>query len=130
MSKFLVIGSGIAGLSFALKVAGSGRVAILTKHEALESNTNYAQGGIASVFGDKDSFEQHIADTLSAGAGLCHADVVERVTFWNLHDGQSWLNYFPWRRANHPLLFDRDRKPKPAFDAVIRALTELPRKTD
>ncbi len=51
-----------------------------------------------------------------------HADVIERVTFWNLHDGDSWLNDFPWRRVNHPLLFDRERKPKPAFSAVIKAL--------
>lgn len=43
-----------------------------------------------------------------------------RVTFWNLHDGQSWLNDFPWQRVNHPLLFDREGKPKPAYDAVIR----------
>jgi GH35 family endo-1,4-beta-xylanase len=51
-----------------------------------------------------------------------NSDIIERVSFWNLHDGQSWLNYFPWRRVNHPLLFDRDRKPKPAFDAVYEAL--------
>jgi endo-1,4-beta-xylanase len=55
-----------------------------------------------------------------------HADVIERVSFWNLHDGDSWLNYFPWRRVNHPLLFDRERKPKPAFDAVVKALSEAP----
>lgn len=53
-----------------------------------------------------------------------YADVVERVTFWNLHDGQSWLNGFPWQRINHPLLFDRAGRPKPAFDAVLRALAE------
>jgi endo-1,4-beta-xylanase len=51
-------------------------------------------------------------------------DVIERVSFWNLHDGQSWLNFFPWRRVNHPLLFDRERRPKPAFDAVIQVLQE------
>ena len=51
-----------------------------------------------------------------------HADVIARVSFWNLHDGQSWLNQFPWPRANHPLLFDREGKPKPAFAAVISAL--------
>jgi GH35 family endo-1,4-beta-xylanase len=49
-------------------------------------------------------------------------DLIERVSFWNLHDGQSWLNYFPWRRVNHPLLFDRNRRPKPAFDAVYDSL--------
>jgi GH35 family endo-1,4-beta-xylanase/lysophospholipase L1-like esterase len=51
-----------------------------------------------------------------------NSDIIERVSFWNLHDGQSWLNYFPWRRVNHPLLFDRNRRPKPAFDAVYAAL--------
>lgn len=53
-----------------------------------------------------------------------HADIIERVTFWNLHDGQSWLNYFPWERVNHPVLFDRDGKPKPAFDSVRDVLLE------
>jgi len=76
---FLVIGSGIAGLSFALKVADSGRVALVTKKAAVESNTNLAQGGIASVFGENDSFDLHIRDTLAAGAGLCHPDVVAKV---------------------------------------------------
>ena len=51
-----------------------------------------------------------------------YSDIIERVSFWNLHDGQSWLNYFPWRRVNYPLLFDRDRRPKPVFDAVYRSL--------
>ncbi len=52
-----------------------------------------------------------------------YSDIIERVSFWNLHDGQSWLNSFPWKRVNHPLLFDRDRQPKPAFDAVYEFLT-------
>jgi endo-1,4-beta-xylanase len=51
-----------------------------------------------------------------------HQDQILRVTFWNLHDGQSWLNGFPWQRVNHPLLFDRERQPKPAYHAVIEAL--------
>lgn len=51
-----------------------------------------------------------------------YADVVARVSFWNLHDGQSWLNGFPWTRVNHALLFDRAGQPKPAFDAVLEAL--------
>lgn len=50
------------------------------------------------------------------------SDIIERVSFWNLHDGESWLNDFPWHRVNHPLLFDRQRRPKPAFDAVYDAL--------
>lgn len=52
-----------------------------------------------------------------------NADVIARVSFWNLHDGQSWLNYFPWLRVNHPLLFDRAAKPKPAFATVLKELT-------
>lgn len=76
---FLIIGSGIAGLSFALKVAEYGQVAIVTKKEAMETSTNYAQGGIASVFGHYDSFDLHIRDTLKAGDGLCRRDVVEMV---------------------------------------------------
>ena len=51
-----------------------------------------------------------------------HSDQILRITFWNLHDGQSWLNSFPWKRENYPLLFDRQRKPKPAYDAVLDEL--------
>jgi endo-1,4-beta-xylanase len=51
-----------------------------------------------------------------------YEDVIERVSFWNLHDGQSWLNDFPWKRVNHPLLFDRQGQPKPAFEAVMKVL--------
>jgi len=76
---FLVLGSGIAGLSFALKVAPHGRVAIITKKNKAESNTNYAQGGIAAVTSKEDSFEMHVRDTLEAGAGLCKEDVVRTI---------------------------------------------------
>jgi L-aspartate oxidase len=76
---FLVIGSGAAGLTFALKVADHGSVAVVTKKESAESNTNYAQGGIAAVMDASDSFEQHVADTLEAGAGLCDEEVVKLV---------------------------------------------------
>ena len=76
---FLVLGSGIAGLTFALKVAPRGRVAIVTKKDRAESNTNYAQGGIASVTSKEDSFESHVRDTLAAGAGLCKENVVRTI---------------------------------------------------
>src|SRR5215472_14641781 len=76
---FIVLGSGIAGLSFALKVAPQGRVAIVTKKDRAESNTNYAQGGIASVTSKEDSFELHVRDTLEAGAGLCKEAVVRTI---------------------------------------------------
>ncbi len=76
---FLILGSGIAGLSFALKVAPCGRVAIVTKKNRAESNTNYAQGGIAAVTSKEDSFELHVRDTLAAGAGLCKEKVVRTI---------------------------------------------------
>lgn len=76
---YLVIGSGIAGLIFALKVADRGRVAIVTKKHSAESNTNYAQGGIAAVTSKEDSFDMHVRDTLEAGAGLCREDVVRAI---------------------------------------------------
>ncbi len=76
---FLVLGSGIAGLCFALKVAPRGRVAIVTKKDRAESNTNYAQGGIAAVTSKEDSFELHVRDTLEAGAGLCKEKVVRTI---------------------------------------------------
>jgi len=76
---FLILGSGIAGLTFALKVAAHGRVAIITKKNRAESNTNYAQGGIAAVTSKEDSFELHVRDTLQAGAGLCKEEVVRTI---------------------------------------------------
>jgi L-aspartate oxidase len=76
---FLVLGSGIAGLSFAIKASAHGRVAIATKKQSAESNTNYAQGGIAAVMSKEDSFELHVQDTLKAGAGLCRESVVRTV---------------------------------------------------
>ena len=73
---FVVIGSGIAGLSFALKAARQGSVAVITKRKGADTNTAWAQGGIACVTSDEDSFEIHVRDTLEAGAGLCDAQAV------------------------------------------------------
>jgi len=78
-TDFLVIGSGVAGLTFALKVAEHGTVALVTKKGIMDSNTARAQGGIASVFGQLDSFDLHIEDTLASGDGLCNREVVEMV---------------------------------------------------
>jgi len=76
-TDFLVIGGGIAGLSFALNAAKHGTVAVLMKRDKSESASFNAQGGIASVMGKDDSFDEHIRDTIKAGAGLCHEDIVE-----------------------------------------------------
>lgn len=78
-SDFLVIGSGIAGLLTALKLASTGSVNLITKKDRSESNTNYAQGGIAVPLDPSDSPELHIEDTIKAGCGLCHRHVVEFV---------------------------------------------------
>ena len=79
VSDLLVIGSGIAGLSFALKIADHAQVVLITKKVKVESNTNYAQGGIAAVLSPADSFEKHIKDTLTCGNGLSKRDVVEKI---------------------------------------------------
>jgi L-aspartate oxidase len=78
-TDFLVIGSGIAGLTFAIKAARYGRVSIITKSKLDDTNTRYAQGGIAAVFSEPDNFEKHIKDTLIAGDGLCNEEVVRLV---------------------------------------------------
>jgi len=78
-TDFLVIGTGISGLSFAIKAAAIGRVAIVTKKAKVDTATNLAQGGIAAVLSEEDSFDLHIADTLRSGAGLCKEEVVRLV---------------------------------------------------
>ncbi len=76
-TDYLVIGSGIAGLNFALLAAEHGRVVVLTKKQPDDTNTNWAQGGVAAALSSDDSAEQHLQDTLTAGDGLCDRDVVE-----------------------------------------------------
>lgn len=87
-SDILVIGGGIAGLSFALRAAEFAEVAVAVKTRFEESNTWYAQGGIAAVVDPDDSIEQHVRDTLTAGADLCHPRIVERV----IGDGPALIN--------------------------------------
>ena len=75
-TDFIVVGSGVAGFRAAVALAKVGRVAVLTKDQVTESNTEYAQGGIAVVLSDDDAIELHDQDTLDAGAGLCDQDAV------------------------------------------------------
>ena len=78
-TEFLIVGSGIAGLSFALRVAELGRVTVITKKQRVDSATNLAQGGIAAVLSEQDRPEYHVEDTLRSGAGLCNEEVVRMV---------------------------------------------------
>ena len=88
---FLVIGSGIAGLSFALKAAAHGKVCVITKAKMDDCSTNYAQGGIAAVMYEPDNFDKHVRDTMIAGAGYCNEEVVRMV-----------VSEAPARRASAP----------------------------
>lgn len=76
---YLVIGSGLAGLAFSLKVADTGKVCLITKSDLEETNTRYAQGGIAAVMSEPDNFEKHIRDTLICGDGLSNEEIVRMV---------------------------------------------------
>ncbi len=139
----LVIGSGIAGLSFALKVAQRGHsVAILTKKTRAESNTNYAQGGIAVVTSKTDDFDSHVRDTLIAGDGLCDPKVVREI----VRDGPACVKelvdfglkfsrtesgaYDLGREGGHSkrrILHVKDMTGKAIEDALLRAVSLEPR---
>ncbi len=95
-TDFLVIGSGIAGLSYALKVAEFGSVTIITKKKIQKTNTALAQGGVAAVFSKIDSFDLHIKDTLDAGDGLCNKDVAKMV----VKDGPQRIKQLVKQGAN------------------------------
>ncbi|MEJ2071192.1 MAG: FAD-binding protein, partial [Syntrophobacterales bacterium] len=88
ISDILVLGSGLAGLGYALKVADFATVNLVTKREITETSTRMAQGGIAAVLGPDDSFEYHIQDTLTVGEGLSHPDIVELV----VHQGPERIH--------------------------------------
>jgi len=139
----LVVGSGIAGLSFALKVAQQGRsVAILTKKTRAESNTNYAQGGIAVVTAKTDDFPSHVRDTLTAGDGLCNEKVVREI----VRDGPACVKelvdiglkfsrtqsgaYDLGREGGHSqrrILHVKDMTGKAIEDALLHAVSSEPR---
>jgi len=101
-TDFLVIGSGIAGLSFAIQASENGEVVIVTKKEIMETSTNLAQGGIAAVLDKGDSFESHINDTLRTGCGLCNRKAVETL----VKNGPSAIDWL----ISQDVEFDRDRK--------------------
>ena len=119
---YLVIGSGIAGLTFALKAARSGSVAIVTKKDRLETNTNYAQGGIASVFGPDDSFDLHLQDTFNAGDGLCHPEVVDIVVKTGPDRIKEPLELgVAFNRGVDPNLFDLGREGGHSRNRILHA---------
>ena len=107
---FLVIGGGIAGISFALKAAKFGSVALLCKTTLSESNTSYAQGGIASVMYEPDSFQKHIEDTLISGDGHCNLIAVEKVIHEAPDQIEELLNWGVNFDKNEQGLFDLHRE--------------------
>ncbi|NIO15902.1 MAG: L-aspartate oxidase [Deltaproteobacteria bacterium] len=124
-SSYLVIGSGVAGLSFALRASKHGNVNIITKREVTESSTYVAQGGIASVWDAEDSFDDHIKDTLAAGAGICHKNVVELV----IRDGPnrikdllSWGVQFSRRENSDIEEFDLGKEGGHSHRRIFHAL--------
>src|SRR3954464_371597 len=90
VTDYLVLGSGVAGLSFALTAATHGEVTIVTKRDRDDTATQWAQGGVAAVLSPEDSFERHADDTREAGAGLCH-DVVVDLCVREAPDAIRWL---------------------------------------
>ena len=123
-SDFLVIGSGIAGFCFAIKAAKRGTVAIVTKKEQIESSTNYAQGGIAAVTGEKDSFESHINDTLTTGAGLCNENVARFVVTEGpdrIKELIEWGVEFSLTEINRSTVFDLGREGGHSHRRVLHA---------
>jgi len=106
-TDFLIIGTGISGLSFALKAAKIGKVTIVTKKAKVDTATNLAQGGIAAVLSEEDSFDLHIKDTLRSGAGLCKEEVVRMVVENGPDRVQELLDigvHFKTRTHDTPLL--------------------------
>lgn len=146
-ADFLVIGSGLAGLTFALRAARSGTVVVLSKDRLPESATNYAQGGIASVWSPEDSFESHSLDTVEAGANLCHRDIVDLVigegpdvvhelialgTQFSLREGTGEPEYDLGREGGHTrrrILHASDATGAEIMRALIAAVRQEPKIT-
>lgn len=135
----VVIGSGISGLVFSLNTARAASVVLITKKAEADSNTNYAQGGIAAVLGPDDDPRLHIEDTLEAGDGLCHPDVVEEVVregparirdlmAWGVrfHHGEDGLHL--GREGGHSrrrIVHAADRTGREIERALLEACAEL-----
>jgi L-aspartate oxidase len=145
-TDFLIIGTGAAGLSAALHAAELGRVTVLTKRSAPESNSSWAQGGIACVKADDDSVEQHVSDTLIAGAGLCKEGAVrviasegpariEELLNWGVHFDQKespdgHLEFDLTREGGHTrrrVLHHKDATGKEITDRLLEAVRRHPR---
>jgi L-aspartate oxidase len=124
-SDFLVIGSGIAGLCFAIHASRFGTVTIITKKEDSESNTNYAQGGIACVLDDNDSFELHIQDTLTAGRGLCNEGSVRIIVEEGparIKDLIDWgVDFSHLNAATNPYKLDLGREGGHSVNRIVHA---------
>lgn len=110
-TEVLVLGSGVAGLSFALKMAETHKVTIIAKSALDQTNTAMAQGGIASVMANEDDFSNHIQDTLKAGAGLCNSKIVEKVVTDapdRIADLEKWGVHFDHRKNDHSKSLHRE----------------------
>ncbi|MCD6332737.1 MAG: L-aspartate oxidase [Bacteroidales bacterium] len=133
-TDFLVIGSGVAGMSFALHAAEHGKVILLTKTSLDETNTKYAQGGIATVMYQPDDFEKHIQDTLIAGDGLCDERIVRMVVneapeqiktlvSWGAHFDKTSSGRFDLNmeggHSEHRILHHKDQTGKEIIRALI-----------
>lgn len=122
-TDFLVIGSGVAGMWFALQVAPFGRVTIVTKRQPEESNSAYAQGGIAAVWDEDDNFENHIQDTLIAGAGLCRREAVEQTVREGPERVRDLIEYGTrfTRRRGRPEEYDLHREGGHSHRRILHA---------
>jgi len=119
-TDFLVIGSGLAGLAFALEASSMGKVTIITKDKAPSANTSWAQGGIAAVMSSEDNFESHIADTLHAGAGLCNKSVVRNFVEQGperIQDLMNWGVQFDFTKDGNKI--DLTREGAHSFRRVV-----------
>jgi L-aspartate oxidase len=132
---FLVVGTGLAGLVYALKMADHAKVLILSKKDSLANNSRWAQGGIAAVISSTDSFEQHIQDTLTAGAGLCDAEIVRQAVEEapdRIQDLVNWgVNFDPHLtkeggHAHRRILHVQDQTGKVIHETILAKVRQHP----